>query len=426
MTTSGENENSESRPFGAALLSRHPWPVPTLAEPTERVGVLKMAVGQTEEIDGAYAAADLLEQCAVALDGAAPQAGLLLACHDLEFEGFLAAIFEAHPDLRLIGCTTLAPISSASTYAEGSTTLTLFASDVIDFTSGLGTGVASDVGLAAREAILQATTGTDKPPALAIVTPSVEGFDPTALSVAMGEVLGDNVPVFGGGAVPDFPVTAPWEGGTQIFGRDLVTDALPVLLLSGPLVVSVGVRHGWKPVGRKAIVTRSKNEQVYEIDGEPVVDFYRHYLGATGEPAIANPLAIIDPETGRTYLRAPLAWDESEGSATFLGSVPEGSIVQIAMASTDEILEGSQASVADALSGFAEGVRPVGALISACAVRSFLLGTKTSTEVENIKDRLGADITIAGFYAYGEIGPLELNTASRFHNETCVTVLIGT
>ena len=388
--------------------------------------MLKMAVGQTEEIDGAYAAADLLQQCAAGLDGAAPQAGLLLACHDLEFEEFLAAIFEAHPDLRLIGCTTHAPISSASEYVEGSTTLTLFASDVIDFTSGLGIGVANDVGLAAREAVLHAVAGTDKPPALAIITPSVEGFDPSALSVALEEVLDGNVPVFGGGAVPDFPVTAPWEGGTQIFGRELVTDALPVLLLSGPLVVSVGVRHGWKPVGRKAVVTRSKHEQVYEIDGEPVIDFYRHYLGATAEPAVANPLAIIDPETGHTYLRAPLAWDESEGSATFFGSVPEGSVVQIAMASTDEIIEGAQASVADALSGFAEGVRPAGALISACAVRNLLLGTKTSIELETIKDGLGADITIAGFYAYGEIGPLEINTPSRFHNETCVTVLIGT
>ena len=388
--------------------------------------MLKMAVGQTEEIDGAYAAADLLEQCAVALDGVAPQAGLLLACHDLDFDEFLAAIFEAHPDLQLIGCTTLAPISSAAAYVEGSTTLTLFASDVVDFTSGLGTGVARDVGLAAREAVLQAKTGTDKPPALAIVTPSVEGFDPSALSAAIEEALGGDVPVFGGGAVPDFPVTAPWEGGTQIFGRELITDALPMLLLSGPLVVSVGVRHGWKSVGRKAVVTRSKHERVYEIDGEPVVDFYRHYLGATGEPAIANPLAIIDSETGRTYLRAPLAWDESEGSATFLGSVPEGSVVQIAMASTDEILEGTQASVADALSGFPEGVQPVGALISACAVRNFLLGTKTSAEVEIIQDGLGTDMTIAGFYAYGEIGPLETNTTSRFHNETCVTVVIGT
>jgi hypothetical protein len=186
------------------------------------------------------------------------------------------------------------------------------------------------------------------------------------------------------------------------------------------------VRHGWTPVGKTAVVTRAKNETVYEIDGEPVVDFYRHYLGGTSEPAMATPLAIFDDETGRYYLRAPLDWDEEEGSATFFGSVPEGSVVQIAMASTDEILQGTEASVADALSGFPDGRLPEGALISACATRNWLLGSRTSSELEIIKTGLGPDVPIAGFYAFGEIAPLQLETAPKFHNETCVTVLIGT
>ena len=121
-----------------------------------------------------------------------------------------------------------------------------------------------------------------------------------------------------------------------------------------------------------------------------------------------------------------MAWDEEEGSATFFGSVPEGSVVQIAMASTDEILQGTEASVVDALAGFPESQQPEGALISACAVRNFLLGSRTSSELEIIKSELGNDVPIAGFYAYGEIAPLEFEGSARFHNETCVTVLIGT
>ena len=388
--------------------------------------MLKMAVGATEEMDGELAAADVLQQCAAALDGETPKAGLLLASHDLDFKEFLAAVADAHPDLELIGCTTLAPMSSVSEYIEGSTTLTLFASDVIDFTAGLAGDVASGVDDAARQAVTEAAAKTDKEPALAIVTPTVEAFDPAAISVEVGRVLGPTVPVFGGGAVPDFPVQTPWVGGVQFYSDQVVTDSLPVLLLSGPLHVSVGVRHGWTPVGKTSVVTRSKSETVYEIDGEPVVDFYRHYLGVSGEPALAHPLAILDDETGRYYLRAPLVWDEEEGSATFFGSVPEGSVVQIAMASTDEILQGTEASVVDALAGFPESLQPEGALISACAVRNFLLGSRTSSELEIIKSELGDDVPIAGFYAYGEIAPLELEGSARFHNETCVTVLIGT
>ncbi len=51
--------------------------------------MLKMAVGATEEMDGEHAAADVPQQCAAALDGETPRAGLLLASHDLDFRSSL-------------------------------------------------------------------------------------------------------------------------------------------------------------------------------------------------------------------------------------------------------------------------------------------------------------------------------------------------
>jgi len=385
-----------------------------------------MAVGQTDEFDGEFAAQEILSQCADALDGQEPQAGLLLASHDLDIEEFLSAVTTAYPGLDLIGCSTIAPMSSVADYVEGSTTLTLFASDVLDFTVGLGTDVAAGAGSAARQAVEDATRKTDKPPALLIVTPTVEQFDPTAVTVEIGEVLGPTVPVIGGGAAPDFPIAMPWLGGVQFYGNQVLTNSLPVLLISGPLKVSVGVAHGWSPVGKTAVVTRSDDHTVYEIDGEPILDFYHRYLGVGSEPAIANPLAILDDDTGRYYLRAPMQYDESDGSATFFGSIPQGATVQLAMATTDEILSGTDASVAEAVAGFPRGSRPEAALIASCAVRNFLLGTRTSGEIERIRTGLDRGLPVSGFYAFGEIAPLGVDSTPSFHNETCVTVLIGT
>jgi hypothetical protein len=385
-----------------------------------------MAVGQTDELDGEFAARNILSQCADALDGQEPQAGLLLASHDLDIEEFLSVVTAAYPGMDLVGCSTIAPMSSVADYVEGSTTLTLFASDVLDFTVGLGTNVTAGAGSAARQAVEEATHKTDKPPALLIVTPTVEQFDPTAVTIEIGEVLGPMVPVIGGGAAPDFPIAMPWLGGVQFYGNRVLTNSLPVLLISGPLKVSVGVAHGWSPVGKTAVVTRSDDYTVYEIDGAPILDFYHRYLGVGSEPAIANPLAILDDDTGRYYLRAPMQYNESDGSATFFGSIPQGATVQLAMATTDEILSGTAASVAEAVAGFPQGSMPEAALIASCAVRNFLLGTRTSGEIERIRTGLDRGLPVSGFYAFGEIAPLGVNSTPSFHNETCVTVLIGT
>lgn len=385
-----------------------------------------MIVGQTDELDGGFAAEEILRQCAEALDGQEPQAGLLLASHDLEIEEFLPAVTAAYPNMKLIGCTTVAPMSSVADYSEGSTTLTMFSSDTLDFTVGLGTDVAADAGAAARLAVEDAVRGTDKAPALMIVTLTVERFDPAVVAFEIGEVLGSTVPVIGGGAAPDFPMAMPWLGGFQFFGDQVLTNSLPVLLISGPLKVSVGVAHGWGPVGKKAVVTKSIDHIVYEIDDEPILEFYERYLGVGSEPAVANPLAILDQKTGRYFLRAPMEYNDSDGSATFFGSIPQGSTVQLTMATTDEILSGTEASVAEALDGFPGDQGPEAALVASCAVRNFLLGTRTKGEIERIRSGLGKDVPVSGFYAFGEIAPLGVDATSSFHNETCVTVLIGT
>ena len=95
--------------------------------------MLKMAVGQTDELDGELAAESILGQCSKALEGANPQAGLLLASHDLDIVEFLARIGQAFPQMELIGGTTIGAMSSAAAYQEGATTLSMFASEVLDF-----------------------------------------------------------------------------------------------------------------------------------------------------------------------------------------------------------------------------------------------------------------------------------------------------
>lgn len=54
-----------------------------------------------------------------------------------------------------------------------------------------------------------------------------------------------------------------------------------------------------------------------------------------------------------------------------------------------------------------------------------LLGSRTRGEIDRVSTGLGQTVPITGFYAFGEIAPLGVNTQPRFHNGTCVTVLLG-
>jgi hypothetical protein len=64
--------------------------------------------------------------------------------------------------------------------------------------------------------------------------------------------------------------------------------------------------------------------------------------------------------------------------------------------------------------------------VASCATRNLMLGTQAGGEIQRLAASIGADIPISGFYAYGEIAPLGNDTTARFHNGTCVTVLLGT
>jgi len=95
------------------------------------------------------------------------------------------------------------------------------------------------------------------------------------------------------------------------------------------------------------------------------------------------------------------------------------------MAGTDEIVEGTRASIADALAGFPAGARPDGALLFSCATRKFLLGTRAGREIDLVREILGDSVPIGGFYCQGEIAPLASADLTRFHNATMVSVLLG-
>ncbi len=383
-----------------------------------------MAVGQSDDVVPADAIAAAIEECRAALGDLRPQAGILFSAFDSFDPSITTALREAFPDATVMGSTSAAEISSSGGYQEDSITLAMFASDVVDVTAGIGTGLSSDVDSACRAAAAQALAATDREPKVCIMLTEGFGADPQATLDAMARSLPAGVVIVGGtSAGRDFSAVRP---SYQFCGDVVTDDGVVVLLLSGAIAASTAVGTGWRTFGATGTVTRSSRGVLHEIDGQPAIGFLARYLDVTGPASYGNPLAVVEAGGDEAYFRAIQGTDPSSGSVFVAGVIPAGAVVQLTTADTDDILAGTRAALERASAGFPADAAPEAALIFSCAVRRFVLGSRTRIEAELARSAFGASLPVAGIYCFGEIGPVGGVETSRYFNETFVTLLLGT
>src|SRR5215831_12252319 len=110
--------------------------------------------------------------------------------------------------------------------------------------------------------------------------------------------------------------------------------------------VGHGSAGGWDVFGPERRITKSKGNILFELDGKPALDLYKHYLGddAKGLPgsALLFPLKVFRanrPEEALT--RTIVAINENERSMTFAGDMPEGFSAQLMRGNFDRLIEGA-------------------------------------------------------------------------------------
>ena len=235
----------------------------------------------------------------------------------------------------------------------------------------------------------------------------------------MKEFIPKEVPIMGGMSADQWTFT----GTKQISHEGVYTTGLVAMLLSGDFKVGIGTATGWEPTGKRAVVSRSEGNVVYEIDNMPALDFYEKTLGTKEGTFGEYPLAIFK-ESKVAYFRAALQWDLENGSMVFAGAVPKGSEVAVSTTTRELIAkataDGTLSSCED-LSG-----EPSWAMVISCAARRMLLGTQSELEIKNTMEVLG-DKPVLGFNCYGEFlynSPRYPNSPG-FLNESYCVVTIG-
>lgn len=383
---------------------------------------MQIAIGHSSNLDSEEATEEVIAMCREQIGEATPGAALLFCSVDHELQEVVTAIHDALPTAELIGCTTDGELSSALGFVEDSIALMVICSDGISFAIGVGHGVFDDPGRAAADAIAEARAKLPGEPVLCLTTP--QGLKSTGNRVVQGLInaLGEQVPIAGGISAD------PWlfEQTYQFHAGEVLTNSVPVLLLSGPLKLSRGAWSGWMPVGSRAVATPGDGRVVTHIGSRTAVEFIQKYLGRDAKPSSECPLAVFAPGASDFYLRSVVAHDEQEGTITLAERIPEGSELGLTQATRDNILLGAERSLAQAIDAY-PGERPELGLFFSCGGRRHILGTRCAEEEQVIRRLTPDGVPYVGFYAYGEVGPLSSGTGNdtAFHSETLVSVFLG-
>ncbi len=228
---------------------------------------------------------------------------------------------------------------------------------------------------------------------------------------------------------PGVRATGGLSGDGTAFGRTVVLHGdtlserrvVAVGFYGKRLQVGFGSVGGWDPFGPDRRVTRSEGNVVFELDGQSALGLYKTYLGAhaAGLPAsgLRFPLSVHSPESRYPVVRTILAIDEVRQSLTFAGDIPEGSFARLMKANADRLVDGAH-QAAELTLPMTGSRAPEVALLVSCVGRRLVLNQRVDEEIETVREVVGPQTTLAGFYSYGEICPSAADAACQLHNQT--------
>ena len=209
---------------------------------------------------------------------------------------------------------------------------------------------------------------------------------------------------------------------TFVIANGTITDKIIVGLgfYGDHLKIGYSSKGGWDSFGIDRLVSKSKKNVLYELDGLPALELYKSFLGsnATKLPSsgLLFPLSMRVNETDAPVVRTILSINEEEQSLTFAGNIPEGSYVRLMKANVDRLINGAEDSAKKALEVTKQDTKL--AILISCIGRRLVLKQLIEEEVEVVRDVIGNDSKITGFYSYGEIAPFGLFSPCELHNQT--------
>jgi hypothetical protein len=379
----------------------------------------KAGVGMSRHHNPSLAGREAAEQALQQAGVGKPDFVFMFASIGYDQQSLLRAVREATGGASLTGCSAEGTINGEDADESNfSVVVTAISSDDLRWHNGLAAG------LEAEPRAVGKRVAKDLLPHLSTDTIGLFVFPDGGVDNLYDFFAGleDNLPserflpLWGGGANTSFNV----EGPTYQYGDDeVITDGVSYALLSGEAHAAWAISHTLIPIGGERIVTRSQGNVIYEIDGKPATEVLKEYLpeGALVEDrdwmryAVSLALCFKAPSymKDEEYVcRGYPAVRMADGSIILQTEVPEGTSIWFSTRDKEKLATGLDrmaAQIKDQL----EGEKPKLVFQFECATRGkmMLRDQEKLQFLRQFRQTVGADVPWAGYYTWGEIGPVE-------------------
>lgn len=391
----------------------------------------KAGVGLNQNLnDHEKAGWSAVSQAIEKLEGAKPHIVFVFSSIKYNQDDVLRGARKAAPEAMVVGGSAAGEITSWMTVFDGVNALAV-SSDNIQFVTGVGRDVAENsfqAGAIAAEQVIKNRGGAK--PDLFIMLPDGMTGNGAAIVDGVKSILGENAPIIGGSLGDDYLFKKTFEYHED----DVLTDAVVGVGLYGKFAYGFGIKHGWEPVGLPLKVTKADGVKLQEVNGESALKVYEDYFGKDASELVKEPLArmaytypigLTVEGSDELLIRDPVIANE-KGEISMAAAIPEGTTIRLMIGDRDKAIAAAKTAAGVARSQLG-GAVPKFILMFNCMARNKLLGVRCHEENNEVSQTIGSDVPMAGFYTYGEQGPLlgRKNSPAYFHNETMTLLVIG-
>ena len=224
------------------------------------------------------------------------------------------------------------------------------------------------------------------------------------------------LPLWGGGAGNDFDAGEPTY---QYCDDEVVSDGVAYALLSGRAQAGWAMSHSLIPIGGARKVTRCQGNVIYEVEGKPAAEVLREYLPeqtlAKDEDWLPYSVSLALCFRAPNYMkdeehvvRGIPAVKMADGSITVQTEVSEGTSIWFSSRDKQKVATGLD-RMARQIKDQLGGEQPKLVFQFDCATRGKMMFREQEKLqlLKEFRQSVGPEVPWAGFYAFGEIGPVE-------------------